>query len=238
MAIANIKLKGLSSEQISTLLPEGLISLCWRGSVAHGMYVPKSDPNSIDDKDLMGIYIEFKKMISFNQEAQALMQQLEEQLTSFGINPDSADDGHSLRRLDGQPFVGATTGMMEVVKRYRGERHRYYSGGYMGQKRRELVRRVGYDAKNAAHLIRLLRMGIEFLSEGTLHVERADATELLDIKRGDWPLEKVKAEAERLFQLAQEAYVRSSLPPEPDRQRAEQLCVEMISEYHGLDTES
>jgi hypothetical protein len=104
----------------------------------------------------------------------------------------------------------------------------------MGQKRRELVRRVGSDAKNAAHLIRLLRMGIEFLTEGTLHVERADATELLDIKRGAWPLEKVKSEAERLFQLAQEAYVRSSLPPEPDRERAERLCVEMISEYHGL----
>ena len=323
MAIPNIELKGLSSEQIRTLLPEGLISLCWRGSVAHGMYVPKSDPNSIDDKDLMGIYIgpfehylgfgrkdvyekwegewdcvfyelrkfigillnsnpnvlsllwikpnqiiyenpigarlrenrdlfvtkkayhsfsgyahaQFKKMVSFNQEAQALMQQLEEQLTLFGINPDSADDGHSLRRLDGQPFVGATTEMMELVKRYRGERHRYYSGGYMGRKRRELVGRVGYDAKNAAHLIRLLRMGIEFLSEGTLHVERADATELLDIKRGDWPLDKVKAEAERLFQLAQEAYVRSCLPSEPDRQRAEQLCVEMISEYHGLGNE-
>ena len=43
---------------------------------------------------------------------------------------------------------------------------------------------------------------------------------------------KVKAEAERLFQLAQEAYVRSTLPPEPDRPRAERLCVEMISEYH------
>ena len=57
MAIANLKLKGLSLEQISTLLPEGLISLCWRGSVAHGMYVPKADPNSIDDKDLMGIYV-------------------------------------------------------------------------------------------------------------------------------------------------------------------------------------
>jgi hypothetical protein len=48
---------------------------------------------------------------------------------------------------------------MEVVKRYRGERRRYYSGGYMGQKRRELVRRVRYDAKNAAHLIRLLAHG-------------------------------------------------------------------------------
>lgn len=101
----------------------------------------------------------------------------------------------------------------------------------MGQKRRELVRRVGYDAKNAAHLIRLLRMGIEFLTEGTMHVERADAPELLEIKRGAWPLERVKSEAERLFQLSQEAYVRSSLPSEPDRDRAERLCVEMISEY-------
>lgn len=34
-----------------------MISLCWRGSVAHGMYVPKSDPDSIDDKDVMGVYI-------------------------------------------------------------------------------------------------------------------------------------------------------------------------------------
>ena len=173
-------------------------------------------------------------MISFKQEAQALMQQLEEQLTSLGIDPESCDAGHSLRTLNSQPFVGATTEIMEVVKRYRGERRRYYSGGYMGQKRRELVRRVGYDAKNAAHLIRLLRMGIEFLTEGTLHVERADAVELLDIKRGAWSLERVKSEAERLFQLSQEAYVRSSLPPEPNRDEAERLCVRMISEYHHL----
>ena len=30
-------------------------------------------------------------------------------LTALGINPESCDDGHSLRTLDGQPFVGATT---------------------------------------------------------------------------------------------------------------------------------
>jgi hypothetical protein len=316
----DVKLKGLSPEQVSNLLPEGLISLCWRGSVAHGMYVPQSDPDSIDDKDVIGIYIgplehylgfgrkdvyeqwegewdcvfyelrkfvglllncnpnvlsllwlepngiiyessiggrlrqqrdlfvtkkayhsfsgyahaQFKKMISFNQEAQALMQQLEEQLIAFGIDPESSDSGSSLRHLDGQPFIGATTEMMEIVKRYRGERRRYYSGGYMGKKRRELVRRVGYDAKNAAHLIRLLRMGIEFLTEGALRVERADAPELLDIKRGAWPLEKVKTEAERLFQLSREAYVRSPLPPEPDRVRAERLCLQMISGFHNL----
>jgi predicted nucleotidyltransferase len=54
-AEVNIELKGLSREQVTNLLPEGLISLCWRGSVAHGMYVPKSDPDSIDDKDVMGV---------------------------------------------------------------------------------------------------------------------------------------------------------------------------------------
>ena len=52
-----IQLKGLAPEQVDRLLPEGLISLCWRGSVAHGMYVPKSDPDSIDDKDVIGIYV-------------------------------------------------------------------------------------------------------------------------------------------------------------------------------------
>ena len=105
----------------------------------------------------------------------------------------------------------------------------------MGAKRKELVRRVGYDAKNAAHLIRLLRMGIEFLVDGELHVERADAEQLLSIKRGEWTIERVKEEAERLFKLAEEAYVRSSLPAKPDVKKAEGLCIAIISRYHGFD---
>ena len=86
-------------------------------------------------------------MISFNQEAQALMRDLEQQLLELNIDPESTTDGHALKTTSGQPFVGATTEVMEVVKRYKGERRRYYSGGYMGKKRRELVMRVGYDAR-------------------------------------------------------------------------------------------
>lgn len=78
-------------------------------------------------------------------------------------------------------------------------------------------------------------MGIEFLVEGELHVERADAEQLLEIKRGEWPFERVKAESERLFKLAEEAYVRSSLPSKPDTQKAERLCMDIISRYHALD---
>lgn len=34
MAPQKIQVKGLSPDQVDRLLPEGLISLCWRGSVA------------------------------------------------------------------------------------------------------------------------------------------------------------------------------------------------------------
>ena len=88
--------------------------------------------------------------------------------------------------------------------------------------------------RKTAHLIRLLRMGIEFLVEGDLHVERDDAEQLLSIKRGEWTIERVKDEAERLFRLAEEAYVRSSLPPKPDLKKAEELCMQIISGYHGI----
>ena len=52
-----IRLKNLSTEQVSALLPDGLILLGFRGSIAHNMYVPQHDPDSIDDKDLMGVYV-------------------------------------------------------------------------------------------------------------------------------------------------------------------------------------
>jgi uncharacterized protein len=301
-------------------MPEHMLSVGFRGSQAHGMYVPPSDPDAIDDIDILGVYCgslehylgfgrkdvkekwegqydcvfyeirkfiglllncnpnvlshlwlkpnhiiwehplglllrenrdifvtkkayhsfngyayqQFKKMTSLNQEAQELMRGLEAKLTALDIDPDSTGESESLKRLDGTPFIGATHEQMEVVKLYRGERSRYYSGGYMGKKRRELVMRFGFDVKNAAHLIRLLRMGVEFLTDGALQVERNDRAELLSIKRGEWSLDKVKEESERLFALTKEVYVRSPLPAEPDRERGEKLCMNIVSQYHRL----
>jgi predicted nucleotidyltransferase len=100
--------------------------------------------------------------------------------------------------------------------------------GYMGSKRKAIVEKIGYDSKNAAHLIRLLRMGIEFLTDGVLYVEREDAPQLLDIKRGKWTLEQVKTEADRLFKLAEEAYVHSTLPVKPDNEKINELCIRII----------
>ena len=106
--------------------------------------------------------------------------------------------------------------------------HRNYFSGYMGEKRKALVRGHGYDVKNAAHLIRLLRMGKEYLATGELQVYRTtDADELKAIKRGEWTLDQVKAEAERLFAEVRAAEAASTLPKRPDEKAANRLLMRM-----------
>lgn len=102
--------------------------------------------------------------------------------------------------------------------------------GYMGEKRRKNVERFGYDVKHGAHAIRLLRMGVEFLRSGEFHVDRTgiDAEELKEIKRGLWPLERVRATSERLFTEAEDALRSSNLPEKPDREAAERLLVSIL----------
>lgn len=125
-----------------------------------------------------------------------------------------------------KPFIGYATQQLYKME------HGAFKG-YMGEKRKRLVEQHGYDTKNASHLIRLLRMGIEFLRDGELNVDRGgyDATELLAIKHGEWTIGRVKAEAERLFRRAEEVYDRSSLPPRPDWERVNRLCVELATAW-------
>jgi predicted nucleotidyltransferase len=104
--------------------------------------------------------------------------------------------------------------------------------GYMGTKRRELVKKFGYDTKNAAHCIRLLRTCIEFLDTGELNVYRdKDAEELLDIKLGNRSLESVKSESKDLRIKADLAKVKSSLPLEPNYQGINELTKQIVYNY-------
>lgn len=100
--------------------------------------------------------------------------------------------------------------------------------GYMGIKRKALVDKFGFDVKNGAHLVRLLRMGIEYLVDGELQVFRKDAKDIKAIKQGKWSLTEVKDEAKRLFNLSQEAYIKSSLPPKPNYKKANELLINII----------
>lgn len=106
-----------------------------------------------------------------------------------------------------------------------------YATGYMGAKRKALVEKFGYDTKNAAHLIRLLRMGIEALKEGSLLVRRPDAPQLMEIKLGAWTLEQVKAEADHLFGRAEAAYDACTLPKEPDHAAISRWVTDVVAAY-------
>jgi hypothetical protein len=129
-----------------------------------------------------------------------------------------------------QLLAGASPELVASVRAYEELRKKYF-GGFMGDKRRNLVKRVGYDSKNASHLIRLLRMSVEFLGTGEFKVKRTglDAEELLDIKRGNWPIEQVKQHAQELFAQARETYEKSTLPEEADSAAAEMVTMEIIS---------
>lgn len=233
----------------------------YRGSIAHGTYVPTSDETGIDDKDVMGICVpplEYYYGLSefASRGTHEIMSERDRTLWDIVVyearkavrllekgNPNMLgllwlDDNLYLKHSragdllleNRELFVGRHVyqsfthyAMSQLRDMTKGE-HK----GWMGDKRKALVERFGYDTKNASHLVRLLRQGIEFLNDGELYVYRHDAPELVAIKRGEWSLEKVKAEAERLFARADAAYDRSTLPVKPDSAKVNELCVAVV----------
>ena len=72
--------------------------------------------------------------------------------------------------------------------------------------RLELELKSGYDTKHASHLVRLMRMGYEILTEGKVIVKRPDAEELLLIKNGGWTYEQVMEYRDHLQTKLDAAY--------------------------------
>ena len=91
----------------------------------------------------------------------------------------------------------------------------------------------GFDSKHALHLMRLLRMGKEILTQGKLHVRRPDAAELLAIRAGEWGYDKLVGEAEALKAELDEVYENKSyvVPFGAPHQEISDYCIE-LHEYH------
>jgi hypothetical protein len=333
-----LHLDGLTEEQVSRMFPFDLLMLAHVGSKSHGTHIEKTDEDSIDDIDLMGVYVgpieayfgfgrqetverkfgewgaydcvsyelrhfvsllvksnpnvlgmlwmpeqhvlyateaarklrasrdlfatkeafkafsgyargQLHRMTHFDGPARKRMQQIEEELQRrtippnftpeelLGARPDLHGGKGSLKPGESthRPYIDLVGS--ELLLSYR-QMAAKYTSGYMGKKRRELVERFGYDAKNAAHLIRLLKMGIEFLRDGVLNVDRTgrDADELKAIKRGDWPLEKVQTYAEELFIEADQARATSPLRERPDTDAIESLLVSILTNHFDRST--
>jgi hypothetical protein len=114
--------------------------------------------------------------------------------------------------------------------------HARHFQGYMGDKRKALVRKYGYDTKNAAHLIRLMRMCVEFLNTGEMVVFREnDADYIRDIKSGKYTIEYIRDEANKLFEQAK--LIKDTtcpLPDDPDIDVIDKIVIKTYLSAYGL----
>jgi predicted nucleotidyltransferase len=137
-----------------------------------------------------------------------------------------------------QKISGASDEWMDAMKREQGyinaKRHfdSYTQWKYgRNKKRAELEEKFGYDTKHASHLVRLMRMGKEILSEGKVLVFRPDAEELKAIRNGAWTYDQIEEYANSMEQEIISLMGSSPLPKEPNRKFLNQLCVDIIKEY-------
>lgn len=233
------------------------ILLGYRGSKTHGTYRPNTDPNSIDDIDVMGVmlsdpqaYYGFGQQETFERMENPwdvvvydvrkfvqLLCKMNPNVLSLLWLPSNLyikTDPLGQRLLENKSLFVSKEAYNSFTGYAYSQLHKMEHGanlGYMGDKRKKLVEKFGYDTKNASHLIRLLKMGIEFLSTGQLNVMREDNTYLVDIKNGKYDLPYIKAEADRLFKLAEVALVNSKLPDRVDTVKAEKLLVGILQDH-------
>ena len=90
-------------------------------------------------------------------------------------------------------------------------------------KRKEQRIKFGYDTKNALHLIRLLTMGYEILTEKVLHVWREDRDYLKAILEGKYNFKYIADIAEKKFELLEQTYVTSDLVNAVDYVKIQEL---------------
>lgn len=103
-------------------------------------------------------------------------------------------------------------------------------------KRAELEAKFGFDAKHASHLVRLLKMCREIVETGQVHVKRThDREELLAIKNhGIWTYEQIVDWADTQEKEIARLAKTSKLPEKPDMKFLDDLCMEIIQEFHQI----
>lgn len=112
--------------------------------------------------------------------------------------------------------------------------HRYvFHAPGEGSTREPLVRKLGYDSKAAAHVIRLLNTGIDALRTGRLVVYRPEAKLLRAIRLGKVSKEEYLAMVEERKAAFREAEAHSVLAPEPDLKAIDRLYRRLAGMIYG-----
>ncbi len=98
----------------------------------------------------------------------------------------------------------------------------------LGDKRRLLFDKFGFDTKSASHVIRLLEEGIELLSTGQLVFPRPNATMLLNVKKGLTPVAEVDIMIAKLQGELDEAFANTKLPALPNIKKINDIYTDIV----------
>lgn len=90
-----------------------------------------------------------------------------------------------------------------------------------------------YDAKNMMHTIRLLQMAEEIGRDGKLNVVRNNREELLAIKKGVHDYDDLMVMADDLMKRIETAYMHSTLPVVPDKQKITETLIAIRSSLYS-----
>ena len=99
--------------------------------------------------------------------------------------------------------------------------------------RHELEVKYGYDSKHSMHLVRLLKMGYEILTEHKVIVKRPDREELLNIRNGGWSYEQVMEFAKNMQVKLDEAYKTTTLTKSVNFEKVNFLYHTLYENYHS-----
>lgn len=83
----------------------------------------------------------------------------------------------------------------------------------------------GYDCKNMMHCMRLIRMGKELATEGTINVRRSDREYLLDIRKGKKMYKEILENAEQGIKELDEAFDSCDLPERLSQDKVDELIL-------------
>lgn len=240
---------------------QNLILAGLRGSHAHGTVIDPGQPNATNDLDVFGISVRpyafylgmggwHNSQVNWDtggDEFDILVYDLRKMVYLLSKGTPNTLDMLWLRPEDyflvtpaGRVLLDnrdlfLTQGTLDALLGYamsqfqKMERGAYE--GYMGTRRKEMVDYYGYDIKNAAHCFRLLNLGIELITKGTMHSYRPDSEVecIKSIKRGELSFDEVREIVDRLFEYFQELNLESQFPARPDPTEVDRVLLTALA---------
>ena len=128
-----------------------------------------------------------------------------------------------LSRSSAKQFLGFAD---DQFRRLTGEK----GSGKKGQ-RPEYIGKFGYDTKAAMHGLRLLYECLELMAHKRITLPRPEKDLLIEIRSGEWALERVLIHAKKLTAEVEEGVSTSSLPETVDRDAISRLVAQIHLDF-------